>query len=169
MSTNANFPEYFTPAYVHAWNGNAMALSKLLEKGLDPNHTPASNPAITLPTLLHIAAERGKRVVVQLLRKHGANIDAVDDQGNTPLMSAITSPRGKRLVPTFLTEFDGKIADPNVANHLGYTPIFIAARDNETQFVRLLLKAGARPTVQTYMGETAVTVANEYEIKKLLA
>lgn len=49
-------------------------------------------------TALHLAVEKGYRQIASLLITHGANVNAVDSQGNTPLHLATTLPLVKLLL-----------------------------------------------------------------------
>ncbi|KAL6866245.1 hypothetical protein ACO1O0_002352 [Amphichorda felina] len=58
-------------------------IEQLLERGADPSKTLAGQK-----TCLHVAAAMGWLNVVQLLVENGAEIDAADEKGRTPLMAA---------------------------------------------------------------------------------
>jgi hypothetical protein len=60
-----------------------IALTSLLERGLDTNARDASNE-----TLLDRAAAKGNFDVVRLLIERGAEVDSCDKWGWTPLYSA---------------------------------------------------------------------------------
>ncbi|GBE60264.1 apical complex lysine methyltransferase [Babesia ovata] len=60
-------------------------------------------------TALHIAADRGHLEVIQCLIKHGADIDAMDDNNDTPLLVAAAA--GNRAAVTMLLR-NGAIETP---------------------------------------------------------
>src|SRR5215468_2046552 len=91
------------------------------------------------------------RVVRQLL-DNGADVNARDAEGNTPLLLAsfYASPECLKL----LIE---KGVDVNAANKAGATPLIRAATDYEK--TRLLVAAGANIQVRTALGNTPLILA----------
>jgi len=73
--------------------------------------------------VLHLAAENGDLDIVKLLVKHGADINVVDSDGNTPL--ALTAFKGWLEIVHFLIE-NG--ADVNIKNDNGDTALHMVAR-----------------------------------------
>jgi ankyrin repeat protein len=96
--------------------------------------------------------EDGARVeCVRILAQAGANVNARDDDGNTPLHE------------TFLTDMEEELlklgADVNARNHDGETPIFTTVDDNA---VELFIKHGADLTIRNKEGQTVVEAAKEH-------
>jgi len=82
------------------------------------------------------------RDVIRFLVRRGAQINSLDENGNTPLIIAVKN--GKRLVAKHL--IDSK-ADVNVTSKEGITPLAIAKQLNNQDLISLLLSNGARETV----------------------
>lgn len=94
--------------------------------------------------------EDGARVeCVRLLAKAGANVNAKDNDGNTPLHE------------TFLTDVEEELlklgADVNARNNDGETPIFTTVDD---QAIPIFIAHGADLTIRNDKGETVVEAAN---------
>jgi hypothetical protein len=93
----------------------------------------------------------GHRVnCVRLLAKTGANVNARDDDGNTPLHE------------TFLTDVEEELiklgANVNARNNDGETPIFTTVDDDA---IPLFIKHGADLTIRNNKGETVVEAAKD--------
>jgi len=98
-------------------------------------------------TPLHTVATRVEprysTEVAEALLQHGANVNAKDSLGNTPLHATVDgrhrSFRGypERLIPTLLRYG----ADPLALNNKGQTPLDLAEEDNYTEAVALLKHA----------------------------
>jgi ankyrin repeat protein len=93
----------------------------------------------------------GARVeCVRLLAQAGANVNARDNDGNTPLHE------------TFLTDVEEELlklgADVNARNKDGETPIFTTVDDDA---IPLFIKYGADLTIRNNKGETVIEAAKE--------
>lgn len=116
---------------------------RLLELGADI-HVRSRNKG---KSALHCAAKAGFLKVIKLLIEKGANIDATDYKGETPLFEAIRSTIKKRenlraALETLLTHG----ANPNIKNSQGITPLQVAQQMGRTdvdKFVSILEKFGA--------------------------
>lgn len=91
-------------------------------------------------TALHIVAKRGDALWTRFLLQKGADPNARDGRGNTPMLVAITV-GASDLVPILIA---GK-ANVNLANQSGETPLIRAVQRRDVQLVGVLLKAGANP------------------------
>lgn len=89
-------------------------------------------------TDLIIASYYGHPAVVKLLVEKGADIEAKDRDGQTPLSWAAVA--GHRTVVELLVE---KGADIKVKNNFGQTPFSRAAENGQEAIVELLIKKGA--------------------------
>lgn len=73
-----------TPLHIAAANGNVALVAELLAYHADVNAHDATHGV----TPLHLAARNGHHQIAKLLLEHGANPQALDHQGKTPLMLA---------------------------------------------------------------------------------
>lgn len=97
-------------------------------------------------TALHCAAKAGFVRVMEVLISHGADVNAADNNGETPLFDAISSTiknASKKTEAVMFLLLKG--AEPNFKNHKGVTPLKLAqrARRKETsEIVDLLQQSG---------------------------
>lgn len=99
-------------------------------------------------TPLHWAASDGRLREVELYVGRGAEIDAVDGQGSTPLHRAIeNSPTGRNHKDSdrtgIVTLLISKGANVKATEEDGYTPLHIAAFVAQEDYISLLLEKGA--------------------------
>ncbi|KGO77557.1 hypothetical protein PITC_059970 [Penicillium italicum] len=82
---------------------------------------------------------------IRYLLKHGADPNARNDQGKTPLCNAVSRGElgGHRQLEITRILLEGG-ADPNIAATCGYTPLAMSAHD--TQLFELLIEHGAHPS-----------------------
>ena len=132
-SPNKRAPNGQIPLNTAAQIGDLDAVQMLVKAGAEIN---PSNPKRT--AVLHDAVEFGQVDVVRFLLANGAQVDAPYG-GETALFSALHHRRQDLL--KLLIEAG---ADVNVRNAQGYTPLMIAAQDDNLSLVRFLHGAGAR-------------------------
>ena len=107
-------------------------------------------PSIAAPDLFG-AIRSGDAAKVEQALKEGANVDAADSWGRTPLMLA-TQLRNTPAVKLVLA----RKPDVNAANRNDITPLIAAAQTANRDAVALLLKAGAAADRQDNLGWTAL-------------
>jgi len=90
-------------------------------------------------TALHHAVERGHKVA-ELLIANGVDVNAKDEDGNTPLHYAVRLGRSRKDIIKLLIE-NG--VDINAKNNDGQTPVDVALSRNRNEFVELLIEEGA--------------------------
>lgn len=91
-------------------------------------------------TPLHAAASNGNIESVEVLLRLGANIEARDDNGNTPLHSAAHFSHSHAVVEVLLRAG----ADIEARNGKGLTPLLVAEdHSHDPLMVEVLLRAGA--------------------------
>ncbi len=110
-------------------------------------YVPKSSDIATLPSLIDEALKQGSTLDAELhnatiardatrveyLLKRGANVNAKDNEGKTPLMVAVVS--GDMSLMSGLLAYG---ADPNVQDHDGWTAGMHAVRTNEPKIFRLM-------------------------------
>ncbi len=88
-------------------------------------------------------------VRVRELLAEGADPDAPDEEGRTPLFSAVL---GNSVGVLALLLEAG--ADPNLRDRDGWTPLHFAAQERLPEIARILLARGADPNIQDTDGAT---------------
>ncbi|KAL6500553.1 hypothetical protein OROHE_025919 [Orobanche hederae] len=122
-----------TCLHIAAEKGNKEIMQLLLSKGADIEAQSVSG------TPLQCAALCGNIESVGFLLFHGANPNSVSPLSVSPLMGSISSHSYECF--ELLLEAG---ADPNMSS-CGSSPLALAARENDTCFLRPLLAAGANP------------------------
>ena len=90
-------------------------------------------------TGLHCAAKAGFLNVINLLIKNGATVDAIDNDGETPLFEAIRSTiKNGEKQRAALEALLIKGANPNVKNQKGQTPLQVAKRMRRAEAGRIV-------------------------------
>ena len=88
-------------------------------------------------SLLHAFAAHGKAMAVQLMMEKGANIAALDEDGNDPMNLAAAN--GHASIVQMLWD---KGADPRTTNKLGYPALLSAALKGHDKVISVLLERG---------------------------
>jgi ankyrin repeat protein len=102
-------------------------------------------------TPLHAAAFHGAVELIPLLIEKGAGVNAVDQNGETPIHCVHNAAAARRLVDAG--------ADVNLPDRRGYPPLNRAASRNQIELARVLLEGGADPDAVDSQGQTAVDIA----------
>ena len=127
---------------------DAEAAETLLRTSSDVNASAAADGT----TALHWAAYHDDLPLADLLLRAGADVDAANDYGVTPLSLACDN--GSAEIAARLLESG---ADPDAARSTGETPLMTCARTGSVDAVRALLDAGANPSAaETWQGQTAL-------------
>ena len=116
-----------------------------------------SLPAYTLDLNEELlkAAEDGDVAKVQSALARGANVNARDGGGNTPLMIAVVSKGSTAIVKALLA----KGADINARNEVSQTALYLAARGGYVEIVDILAAKGADLNSKDVQGKTPLMVA----------
>lgn len=123
-------------------NGDANWLKNLLEGGANPN-APHRD---TMP--LHFAARRNEMHIVDLLCRHGGDIDIRNAQGRTAVIEAAMNGEKKTLA-ALLT----RGADIDIADNDGNTALHHAMRLSKYDIMRQLILAGCKTDIANRAGE----------------
>ena len=167
-------------------------LDELLAEGADPNMTFMQTP-------LHYATERGDTAAVKILISHNANLDAQDFRQLTPLMIAVqddhweiatylkdagASPHfpakdGNTVLLESIREnrqafIDWALGDSVAINTMQKrkihgSPLILAASRGDIELVKRLLEAGADPSLENFLGQTAKDRAEDPAVIELLS
>ena len=126
------------PSLVYACRGDngehPDEIQRLLELGADIDIQNYKGK-----TGLHYAAKAGFLNVINLLIENGATVDAIDNDGETPLFEAIRSTiKNGEKQRAALEALLVKGADPNVKNRKGQTPLQVATRMRRAEAGRIV-------------------------------
>ncbi|KAL3412574.1 ankyrin repeat protein [Aspergillus fumigatus] len=143
--------EGWTPLFQAVRNSDESMTKALVYAGAD-----VSAKDHTGKTALHLACYEDAVGIVQILLDHGANPSAADCNGRTPLHDAF----GRNTV--ILQKLIKAGADLNPRRMpRGLAPLYLEAWLGREDAVRILLEAGADPSIQTETGETILQKAIE--------
>jgi ankyrin repeat protein len=107
-----------------------------------------------------IALKKGYTVIANILLIAGADPNAHDGHGFTPLLLACgKDTKGYKEIATKLIRLG---ADVNARDPLGWTPLLLALSAGTVEVMELLLKHGANPLARTRKGENAMSLAQKY-------
>ena len=97
------------------------------------------------------ALEGNKKMVKFLFENGKVDLDAVDADGNTPLMFAVKS--GKREVAEYLLKKGAKV---DYIDNFGVSPLHLATRKNSLELVTLFLEYGANINICDNYNQTPI-------------
>lgn len=145
-----------TTMYDAIAGGNTAQLAQILtaKPYLTFSHLPDGS------TPLHIAALWGTLGCATELIKRGADINARDARGFTPLHYALRNPTGRfaRRSLNMSTFLLSKKANPNSATPSGDAPLHLAARAGSSELISLLLSKGALINTRGVSGESPLII-----------
>jgi len=181
-----------TPLLLATTNGNAAVIERLITAGADPN-APLTKSA---DTALMMASRTGKIEAVKVLLDHGAQVNAKETWGGTTaLMWAVSErhPNVAKLLVEHGADVNAKSYFVPSASGRGFegttpvaakpkqgieefasgllTPLMFAAREDDIDSARLLIKAGADVNAIGGDGKDALGLAifnGSYDVASLL-
>ncbi len=149
---------YISPLHLAAHYGDLAICELLVVRGADVNSKLPSegkswiDPVLRIP--LHHATESGNGRLVEFLLNHGAEVGAVDSEGQTPLHGAAEF-GDAAMVETLLA----RGTPVNAADKGGRTALYHAAERRDLAMVKTLLSYGANPDGKDRDGQTPITIA----------
>jgi len=141
--------------------GDIDAVKQHIAAGADVNENVLSAP-------LHAAALNGHKEIAELLIAKGADVDAKDALGNTPLYNTIlfnAALDGYKEIAELLIQ---NSADVNAQDKNGNTPLHEAATSGLKEVVELLIANGADVNAKDNWGGTPLHRAKTKELAELL-
>jgi ankyrin repeat protein len=156
---NKDLSYYGWTALDFAKNHNHPVIVTLLNPRGAPPPSPA-NPAKDKE--LFAAAQSGDPNIVSVLLSNGANVNARDANGLTPLI--VASYQGSWPM---INELLKKGADVNLRSNIGKTALMVATQNGHEPVVKLLIEKGANVNVESDRNETALMLAVNMGYKKI--
>ncbi|CAG0895051.1 unnamed protein product [Cyprideis torosa] len=145
-----------TPLFIATDRDRHSVVEVLLAHGADPN---IANKYQRTP--LH---EAKSAETAELLMQKGADVNAKDDDGGTPLF--VASQRDRPSVSEVLLAHG---ADPNITDKTGRSPLSVATHEGHHSVAEVLLIHGADPNIIDYVWERSpLHHAQSAEITELL-
>ncbi|KAH9147287.1 hypothetical protein LEN26_004755 [Aphanomyces euteiches] len=102
-----------------------------------------------------VANTEENATLVHDLLVYGADVNAQDNDGNTPLHIAT-----KNGYVTTVKELLSHKADVRIPNKNGWTPLHFASSEGNLDAVKLLMDAGAEPLAKSKVGQTPYDLGN---------
>lgn len=149
-SLNPALPQCSTALESGIGTGQQQVVEALITAGVDPNRPSPGSGSLPLVG----AAGWGRRDIAAYLIDHGAEVNALEDEGVTALSMAAQN--GAEALVTLLIE---RGADPNIPNDQGVTPLMKAALQGFTSVAERLLAAGADVNARLADGRSAADLA----------
>ena len=135
---------------------NLPIVKALVAAGADVLATVHSAPRHSADTALHLAARNGFDDIVRFLIGHGANVNARDKRGATPLFWAAVADHAAAV--RYLVSHGADI-NAVAKGDEGQTPLIEAAWHGDADLVKYLIAAGANVDDVDSPGDTALEVA----------
>lgn len=125
---------------------------QLLSDGASPNQTDEDGAT----TGMHVAASSGNLQIMAILYKAGADINARNGVGDSPIDLAAQHDQLEAV--KLLLQIKARVNDQDKN---GMTPLMFAAKAGDVEMVHYMLEAGANPNIGDYTGRDAVGWAQE--------
>lgn len=127
---------------LRAASGNNLTLvSLLLDKQANANIREKNGATPLIEMMGRYSGHSPSMEIARLLIKHGADVNAIDEAGNTALHHVVTYGRREeyKQIAELLVNAGAAV---NLKNKKGITPVISAATGNHTALLELLLKNG---------------------------
>lgn len=141
--------------------GNQKLVDLFVRAGINVNTRNSDGDSC-----LQIALRNGFTVIANILLKAGADANAKDAIGLTPLQVAYgKKTQGYRELTEQLV-ITG--ADVNVRDNKGWTPLMVAISTRDEDMVTLLLRNGANSALETPKGDDALALAQKFGYEEII-
>ena len=155
QDVNASGGRYDTPLHAAAAGGSPEVVQLLLTHNVDVNIRGEKNT-----TALHHASEAGHVMASRVLLDEGADVNALNNDGETPLIVASGYGSAKTCMEV-VELLLGRDANPNLRDHNGRPPIYVALMRDRLDVARLLRGRGADPNARDDDGRTLLHLASQ--------
>eukprot|EP00058_Branchiostoma_floridae_P003217 XP_002588705.1 hypothetical protein BRAFLDRAFT_131217 [Branchiostoma floridae] len=170
--------EYTTPLYITASKGYIECMRHLLDRRADVNYSPNGWSPLHAAvdgghvdavqrgtninaktydveeTPLHVAAQNGLFDLVDLLLEKGADPNATNNEGDTPLALACTCTEGDSYYHNTVEKLIQWGADVNLKDKEKKLPLHNAARKGDHKLVEILVRKGSEINARDYFLKT---------------
>jgi len=153
-----NVPDHtgHTPLMAAAIHGSQPCLEALMNHSAD--HAAVDDAGRT--ALMFAAQSRDATEAINVLLERASDIDAADQDGDTPLHHAARRGRAENIA-AILDRFSGTVSI-DARNAYDETPLMLAARSGSADAVRMLMEHGAASAVADDRGKTPLMFAARY-------
>ncbi|KAF2136198.1 uncharacterized protein K452DRAFT_205478, partial [Aplosporella prunicola CBS 121167] len=136
---------------------DADAIASLLRKGADPNISTTRSGWTSIHYIARAQSENEE--IIALLIAHGARVNALDSNSQTPLSRAIRHNNAAAKLKALVKAG----ADPNMQyDEAKWSASHLAVFIGQKACVRALLKAGADFSLKTVLGTNVITFTAKY-------
>jgi ankyrin repeat protein len=133
----------------------------LIARGINVND---QDKGFAMRTALHAAVEENNLKIVTILLNAGADVNLLDEDGNTPLMM-LNDETNSEIIKLLVNHG----TDPNIQNKDGKRSALLnAAMEDNFKAMRILIEAGAKVNLKDEDGDTALDLTDDEKIRQLL-
>ena len=150
-------------------NSPAPTQSDIIQELINSGASHVMQAELTGETPLHMAARYTRADAAKRLLDAGANPNALDLKGRTPLHAAVAADaRG-----VFEILLRHRVTNLNAQDELGFTPLIVAVKNSVEDMIEELIRAEANLDIQDAKGKTALhwaaSVNNISAVRALLS